>query len=129
MATRYFSATFVLNGASNPMFLYPVDAESAGFARVERISAGKYEFELAEVWPQTFHPFFGGPVDAVLGFGATFGSGSEAEALHEQTTLIRSATTGRLVMTVRLKDGEANADPVGLASLAVFIEVDTAPNE
>ena len=126
---RRFQLGCLLIGTSQPVLLFPFTLAAAGFARAERMATGKYEFELADVWPTVTNPTLGVTVPAVYVGGANYGSSVENEDLQAQVGAGLSGTTGRIVLTVRLKAGTANADPVGGGggSLAVWIELETAP--
>lgn len=112
-------------GAANPTIAYPQTLAAAGFARAERVAAGKYEFELADVWPTVLNA--GITVPAVYAIGATYGSAAENENLYAQAGASVSGSTGRIIITVRTKAAGVNTDP-GAGGINVWIELETAPD-
>lgn len=129
---RRFQATFVLFGTGSPTILFPSSIVAAGFARAERMAAGKYEFELSDVWPTVLNTAVGANVPAVYAYGIAYGPGtSDTNDMNAQARVSISGTTGRLVITALLKTGATNTDPpdlgAGGANLAVWIEVESAP--
>ena len=122
---RRFQAGFVVAAAANPAIAYPQTLAAAGFARAEHTATGKYEFELADVWPTVLNG--GVSVPAVFALGATYGSAAENENLYAQAGASVSGSTGRIIITVRLKAGAVNTDPAG-GGINVWIEVESAPD-
>jgi hypothetical protein len=116
---RRFSLIANLDGASNPTLgFYPRSLAAAGFARAEHVAAGKYEFEMSDVWPV-----------AITEVGSTYLSVVENVDMYTQTQVTLSAL-GRIIVTVRLKTGAVNTDPAGApngGSLLLWIELETAP--
>lgn len=126
---RRFQLGCLLIGSANPVVLFPSSLAAAGFARAEHVATGKYEFELADVWPTVLNASLGIQVPAVYNGGATYGSSAENEDLYPQLSAAVSGSTGRLVLTVRTKAGSANTDPIGGSggSLTIWVELESAP--
>lgn len=126
---RRFTGDFQVVGTGHPLILYPITLLAAGWSRAERMSAGKYEFELAEDWPRVFNPTLGSDTFALYTVGVTYGTTVDNEDIYVQYRKFPHATTGKLVVEVKLKTGATNTDPNGAGGgrLSLFVDLEASP--